>query len=257
MRLTTQGGVYEWAKMPLVVNGKDDLTEENYQAIGKLASDAGISVYMQYNSKGDGESGAFAFDISGAMMNYWKYGSAVYLNLSSGNIDGSDLVNVSRSALYANFDAGLPVFMGIPGHQIVADGYGWNNEFEYVHLNMGWAGKEDFWYNLPNIPDFNSVDDLVYNVVPKGSLAGAVISGRTVNDEDEPVAGAIVELYQADNLVTQLVTSASGVWGAMVSAGTYRVSAYFSDGVQTLLGDIESVSAAKPTAAEINWNSLR
>lgn len=257
MSLTTQGGVYDWEKMTLVPNGKSDLTDENYQAIGKLTSDAGISVYMQYNSDGKGSSGAFSFDISGAMKNYWQYGSAVYFGPSS--MDDTDLANASRSTLYSNFDAGLPVFMGIPGHQIVADGYGWNNELEYVHLNMGWAGQDDFWYNLPEMtvanPGFTAVDDLVYNVIPDGRETSAVISGRTLDDGGNAVAGSVVELYQSGTLVTQVVSSAQGVWGVAVEAGTYQISAYSDDGM--LIGDIESVTVAKPNPANITWNSLR
>lgn len=257
MSLTTQGGVYDWEKMELVPDGKDGLADENYQAIGKLASDAGISVYMQYNSDGEGLSGAFAFDISGAMKNYWQYGSAVYFGPSS--IGEQELAGVCRSALYSNFDAGLPVFMGIPGHQIVADGYGWNNELEYVHLNMGWAGQNDFWYNLPDMtvagPAYNAVEDLVYNVIPDGNVSSAVISGRTLDDDGNPLAGCIVELYQSGALVTQAVSSAQGVWGVVVAAGTYQISACSADGL--LLGEIENALVAKPYPVDVTWNNLR
>ena len=254
MKLTTQGGVYDWEKMTPVPNTAVSFDEENCKAIGKLVSDAGISVYMQYTK---GSSGAFSFDISGAMKNYWKYGSAVFYHPE--NFTGSELAKGSRSAMYSNFDAGLPVFMGIPGHQIVADGYGWNNEFEYVHLNMGWAGQDDFWYNLPDMTkagaNYNAVDDLVYNVIPYANGQSAVISGRTLDEEGNALAKSLVGLYQDGVLVTQVVASAQGVWGVVVDAGTYSISAVSEDGI--MLGEIERVQVIKPSPIDVKWNSLR
>lgn len=181
----------------------------------------------------------------------------------------SALGGAARSALYANFDAGLPVFMGIPGHQIVADGYGWNNDTEYVHLNMGWAGQCDVWYNLPNMESANSeftvVDDLVYNVIPDGSDKSAIVSGRVLNSEGKVEAGAaentVVELYVAgtDSLVTQVAVSAQGVWGAVVEAGTYDIVAYsLADGTQIAqIGELQSVLVKSPLTAKVTWNGLR
>ena len=53
-----------------------------------------------------------------------------------------------------NLDAGYPVLFGITGaggHAIVCDGYGYNPSTMYHHLNMGWSGNDDAWYNLPTI----------------------------------------------------------------------------------------------------------
>jgi hypothetical protein len=255
MMLTTRGGIYEWEKMPLVPASEDNLSAEECQAIGKLTSDAGISVYMQYS---DDESGAFAFDMSGALKDYWRYGSAVYFN--SDKFSEADLAAVSRKVLYSNFDAGLPVLMGIPGHQILADGYGWNNELEYVHLNMGWADQHDVWYNLPEMkyasPGFNSVDDFVYNVVPGGNDVSAVISGRTLDADGKPLAKCAVKLYRSGALVAEAVSSDTGVWGLVVEAGTYQVAAS-SAGDGLLIGELEGVTVGKPKTSDIRFNGLR
>ena len=45
-----------------------------------------------------------------------------------------------------NLDAGYPVLFGIQGpvsaasHEIVCDGYGYDNSTLYHHLNLGWSG---------------------------------------------------------------------------------------------------------------------
>lgn len=238
MELTTLGGTYDWDSMTYDPDRTTGMTDENYRAIGKLTSDAGISVNMMYTSE---ESGAYSVDIPYAMINYWGYKNAVFLFLvqeggSSYYVPEEDIPEVSRKALYSNFDAGLPVFMGIPGHEIVADGYGWNNGYEYVHLNMGWAGQCDYWYNLPEMtaahPMFTSVDDLVYNVMPHNGASSAVVSGRVLDDDGAPLENAVVSLYKSGTgvLATQVVSSARGVWGAIVEAGIYDVRAVSADG---------------------------
>ena len=37
------------------------------------------------------------------------------------------------------------------GHAVVADGYGYQHTTLYHHLNMGWNGFDDAWYNLPDV----------------------------------------------------------------------------------------------------------
>jgi hypothetical protein len=45
-------------------------------------------------------------------------------------------------------DSGLPVLLSIPGHMVVADGYQADESGKFVHLNMGWGGYQDDFYNL-------------------------------------------------------------------------------------------------------------
>ena len=81
------------------------------------------------------------------------------------------------------------------GHAILADGYGYQGGVIYHHLNMGWSGSMDLWYNLPNIEDsgftlFNNIYKCVYNVYPDGD--GEIISGRTLDGNGLPVDGVTV-----------------------------------------------------------------
>ena len=60
-----------------------------------------------------------------------------------------------QQAMHPNFDAVYPVMLsicanyGFNGHEVVADGYGYSDSVLYTHLNMGWYGTDDVWYNLP------------------------------------------------------------------------------------------------------------
>ena len=228
MKLTTMAGDFNWANMPLAAA---DVTEdEQRQAIGKLTSDAGISVYMMYNDIGKdgqpgGESGAFSFDIPDALKSVWGYGSAILFAAGKDSIvvtSPQKRAKAMKGVLFANFDAGLPVLMGVSGkggHQIVADGYGFDeNEVDYVHLNMGWSGQSDMWYNLPDMEDagFTVVDDVVYNVMTNGMDSTAIISGRVTDETGTAVSNAAVTVLSGTKVVTRALTSETGVWGVPV-----------------------------------------
>lgn len=228
MKLRTQAGEFDWVNMPFEPG--DEITEEQCQAIGKLTSDAGISVYMMYNDIGadgkpHGESGAFSFDIPDALKSVWGYGSAILFAAGKDSITAATAqkrAKAMKGVLFSNFDAGLPVLMGISGgggHQIVADGYGFDeDDVDYVHLNMGWSGQSDLWYNLPDIKigesgGFTVVNDVVYNVMTNGTDSTAIISGRVTDEADAAVSNAVVTIRSGTNVVATAETSETGVWG--------------------------------------------
>ncbi len=116
-----------------------------------------------------------------------------------------DLPVAARNAMInANLDAGFPVILELwrldangavsGGHTVIADGYGFNNQTMYHHLNMGWLGSNDAWYNLPDVDtesrDYTIFDACLYNIFPTGS--GEIISGRVTDSNGIPLAGVIV-----------------------------------------------------------------
>ena len=234
--LTTSGEVFLWDQMPLRPKN-DGANDAQCAAIGRLTSDAGISVYMGYDTLQNGGSGAFMFNTVAAFKEVFRYGNAAIFSASQ----IPAVRGVLENALFANFDAGYPVLLGISGsggHAIVGDGYGYAtvlndlNELvtlPFVHLNMGWAGSDDFWYNLPNMhtAGFNVVEDVVFNIFPQGDAETAIISGRLVDLEGNPVEGATVKLFATGTgtCVTSVVSSATGVYGAVVPAGYYDIDA--------------------------------
>ena len=234
--LQVSGETYEWDVM--VACPADGATLDARKAIGLLTSDAGRSVGMRYS---EGESGSFTFKASKSFVDVFGYGQSVYAEFDSSarSAVGSlaDDKFVLGRVLLSNLDAGYPVMLGIRdasggGHEVVADGYGYEDDAAYVHLNMGWSGEDDIWYNLPDIDTdgiaFNAVDDAAYNIIPGGAGLG-VMSGRVVGDDGEPIDGATVTVYKAGTktVVAQLETSAFGVWGAALPEGEYDLA--FSD----------------------------
>ena len=102
--MTTKGGCYDWGSMPLVPDSS--ITDDERQAIGKLTSDIGICVGMAYASGG---SSAGGYMLSEAFTNHYGYANALSFEWD-GDISGSDDM---KNALLSNFDAGLPVAIGL------------------------------------------------------------------------------------------------------------------------------------------------
>ena len=174
------GGPYDWADMALVPGS--GITPQQCQAIGALTADAGVANNMAYAA-----DGSAAYLSSTAIMNIFHYANAAY-----SEADLSEMLVAIRT----NLDAGMPVALSIwnstEGHQVVCDGYGYNQSTLYHHINMGWGGEDDLWYNLPTIYIFNSIEGCTYNVNPTAS--GEVISGRITNSNGTPVSGVTVSV---------------------------------------------------------------
>ncbi|MBW7992512.1 MAG: hypothetical protein FVQ84_21195 [Planctomycetes bacterium] len=186
------GGPYQWLLMELEPDC--GTTAEQREAIGALCYDASVAAKTEYT---DGASASTLRDARSALLGTFMYSNAVRGRASDGTISRdalNDMVNT-------NLDAGYPVIFGIikddseAGHAVVADGYGYDFSTLYHHINMGWSGSYDIWYNLPEIdysaPDyFNVIHGCIYNIYTYGS--GEIISGRITDLSREPVGGATV-----------------------------------------------------------------
>ena len=181
------GAAYNYANMPLVPGAAT--TDAQRQAIGALCYDAGLTVNMGYTSTG---SGCNTLDTANAFVGTFSYSNAI--RGFDGNAElGAGLTNM----INPNLDSGRPTLLGISGnaggHAIVCDGYGYNAGTMYRHLNMGWSGNDNAWYNFPTIdsnPDFNLIYKCVYNVFTTGN--GEIISGRIVDGTGSAISGAVI-----------------------------------------------------------------
>ena len=236
---TTEGGDYPWEMMPLVP-GSGTPTEEQRQAIGKLLYEAGVALNMSYGATG---SGAYSANQGRVLTEVYGYKQALWLPLKDGDMAGNDSA-LERNVLFANFDCGTPVLMSIPGHAIVADGYGFEGEVPFVHLNMGWSGQDDFWYNLPDMtaagPEYTTVDGVNYNIFKEegsvdenGKTSAAVLSGRVLDEDGRAVKGCTVTISRTDDgsPVAEVVSDERGVWSVIAEAGQYDLFAATDDGV--------------------------
>ena len=202
------GGAYSWSDMVLVPTSS--ITDTQRKAIGSLTHDAGVSVWMSYTADG---SSADTLDAATAFVNTFSYANAI-----QGYNAGSNIGNGLNGMVNPNLDAGYPVLFGITdgtnGHAIVCDGYGYSSSTLYHHLNLGWSGSDNAWYNLPTITTtyykFITLYKCVYNVYTSGT--GEIISGRVLTASGSPLSGVTVTAKQANNTTYVAQTNSKGIY---------------------------------------------
>ena len=188
------GGPYHWDDMMLRPRSNcSAVTQIQCQAIGALCYDVGVAVKMIYESGG---SAAFLPDGRDALLYIFQYDHAVMAYDA-----GRDISMHLNEIINPNLDAKCPVILAIinpdqrnSGHAVVCDGYGYESATLYHHLNMGWEGIGDIWYNLPNIDSsrarYASLFGCIYNIQISGN--GEIISGRILDPDGRPIVNVPV-----------------------------------------------------------------
>jgi hypothetical protein len=187
-----KGGPYQWSLMELEPDC--DTTLEQRKAIGALCYDASVAAETEY---AQGGSASNLRNARTALLGTFMYNNAIYARWGDGIMN----LEVLKDMVNTNLDAGYPVILGIVkddtelGHAVIADGYGYDFSTLYHHINMGWNGSHDIWYNLPEIDYsrtdyYNVINGCIYNIYTYGS--GEIISGRITDLSRRPVSGATV-----------------------------------------------------------------
>jgi len=196
----TLGLAYDWDNMPDHPDG--GTPEIQRQAIGALTHDIGVIAGAMYYSYGTG-----SLLLPSKLVDYLGYSNAILTYQS--NVPWDEMI---RYALNPNLDAKMVVELGISGfgeHIVVGDGYGYNMGSMYHHINMGWGGSNDAWYQLPALGGFSVVNISTYNIYPTGS--GEVVSGRIIDTSGNPLDACSVSLsVGGTNLFA--ATSTNGVY---------------------------------------------
>ena len=226
---TMQGGIYDWASMPLVpANG---VTEAQCLAIGKLTYDIGVAVKMDWQSGG---SGANTFALVPRLTSTFGYANAAAAVFQSGVYPYS--LTEFKKAVIPNCNARAPLVISISyvsggvtyGHAAVVDGYGFSGNDFFIHVNLGWSGYNDAWYIPPDIDDYDTIDGLVFNVFPQ--VTGSIVSGRVLDAGGAPIANASVHLQSGSATVASTTSDANGIYAFIAQAGNYVVTADVLEG---------------------------
>ena len=266
------GGTYDWSKMPAVPDGSS--ADEELLEIGRICRDVGLTVPVWYDGWGGGASSVSPLALS--LVDTFQYADAKFKS----SVTADDIKN----CILANLDAKLPVGVVVPGHAIVADGYGYMDGEIYVHFNFGWGGGGS-WYNPPVLYEgatlggandkYNTIYQLLYNVYPEGAEGASIVSGRVLGKNGSPVTGVTVSAGGSRSCATDsngiyalflqpgehYISVASGTTVArtnLVVAATSNPTIIYNDGVTTggaSVGNIWGVdlTLAEASETELGW----
>ena len=237
------------------------VTESQCEAIGELTYDCGVAVGLRYSFNGTGLVTSNMANIALALTNRFGYASAIIRNSLYNQSLTEDSAERAR-AILANLDARRPTILLVNGnrggHAVVADGYGFvgSSASPYVHLNMGWSGQCDIWYNLPEIntsenPEqfsgFSIINGAVYNITPYPAQVGEIVSGRVTGSDGAPVSNLVVEAYgTAGTLLKTAVTDDCGIYHFVLPASADGYDIFCAVSGQ-LVGDVYSGPVDKST----------
>jgi hypothetical protein len=208
------GGPYDWGDMPGAV-WRPSVTQ--CQAIGALTYDAAVSIGSSFGPGGSGANGAGP---QFALTNSFMYANAVCVGASNWTLFYPGLVAVAN----ANLDARLPLIAVLNGHEVACDGYGYYLGTLYHHMNMGWGGEDNAWYNLPTIDaTLTNLCGFVCNIFTHGT--GEIISGR-VTAGGLPVPNAGVTAVRIQGGTYAATTDTNGIYAlvGIPSSSEYRLT---------------------------------
>ena len=133
---------FDWAHMKNSYSGSYNNTEAN--AVATLMKYCGYSVKMDY----DESSGAYTEDVATALVDYFDYNpyTTRFVSRSSFTYENwTDLiyyeVSHNRPVCYGGLSDG-------GGHEFVCDGYKFESNTDFFHINWGWGGLSDNYFVL-------------------------------------------------------------------------------------------------------------
>ena len=202
------GSAYLWDLMTEKPKIADSLTDDSRKAIGSLLYDCGLSVEMSYTAE---DSSGYSTQVANSLMNVFGYSNAILAYKAQSEIESNILLNILNS----NLNAKLPVILGLTrepnfGHAVVCDGYGYNNGTIYHHINLGWNGAQNIWYDLPDVDPYddktyNIIDIAIYNIYTTGN--GEIVTGKVLDESNNPLEGITVTINDKT-----AVTNSKGIY---------------------------------------------
>ena len=143
----------------------------------------GTACTQVYTSEGSG-----TFGVDQAYEAYLRFGFTDCLLFREPD-------SVMYATLISNLEAGYPAHLavenpqGTAGHNVVVDGY--RAEDGKFHLNFGYGGSLDNWYDIPD-PNFyyglTKLEGIILNIIPSSSSVQAVFLQQPLEVYPNPVS---------------------------------------------------------------------
>ena len=155
------GSTINWDKMKNYYSSTylDGYSYEEAVAVAKLMLYCGVSVQMDYGPGSEGGSGAAVSVVDWALINYFGYNAETTQHLDRDSYTDANWEKIiyhelsqGRPVLYAGqaykIVSGTPNENQRAGHAFVCDGYKYENDNSYFHINWGWGGTSDNYFAL-------------------------------------------------------------------------------------------------------------
>jgi hypothetical protein len=229
---------YDWANMPLLLNG-------NNTAVATLMQHIGISVDMNYDIGERGGSGAYVVSDASPVEHCSEYALKTYFGYK--DVKGVLRANYTQSAwinlLKQQLDAGKPIlyagFGSGGGHAFVCDGYNDSNMF---HMNWGWGGYADGYFAITALDPAG---------VGTGGGTGGFNSGHQavidIEAPDAPVQTTELQLYenvtlsaskiyytQEFSIHTDIINKGNATFSGEYAAAAFDAEGNFVEFIETI-----------------------
>lgn len=224
-----RGGPYRWVAMP---SNTRYASENQRRAIGSLCRDVGFALHASYTPEA---TAAYSTSVADQMENIFQYANARYAYNAGYDISRN---RVFKRMVHCNMDAGYPVLLALQSsdenqrHAVVCDGYQYipigGTRTTYYHLHFGNYGYDDAWYRFPSGGEetlpcgrYSRVKTCVYNIFPRGSGRGEIISGRVTDENGRGLKGYLVKVTRGSTSTIGVdKTDDSGIYGVRVPGGS-------------------------------------
>lgn len=233
---------YVWSVMPTRWSSETVPSEAAKDLAGRVLRDVGYLIGMKYTKSG---SGASIADLTTVLRDVYGFASAVY---------AWDVgVDQYEKLIYSQLRCEKPVMLSIQGesggHAVLAVGYGEDDGgMPLIRIFMGWGGRYDAWYALPNVGDYTALSGVGTLISP--DTRRYPLYGRVTDSTGKPLSWGEITVSRYGGWLTRL--GADGEFGLMVPAGDYEVSVRVGDTVKTVnVGDYTMPSNSSYRAEEL------
>ena len=136
---------FEWADMTATYGNAS--TDAAKNAVAKLMRYCGTALHMMYGLGANGGSSSYSENIPYALKHCFGYDGGVR-HCYRKNYSYTAWVDLIYSELAANRPVALGGQSAGGGHSFICDGYKYESETDYFHINWGWGGRSDGYFLL-------------------------------------------------------------------------------------------------------------
>lgn len=202
-------------KLNIWLDSAEVIFKQGKSATGSVAAAlvfaSGTACTQVYTSQASG-----TFSVDQAFNAYQRF-----------NFNDSKLYETTDSVMYTtlidNLKNGWPAHLAVvdqswsTGHNVAVDGY---RDDGYFHINFGWGGSCDGWWQIPD-PSFpysmSVLEGIVVDIIPKGGTGINQTSIRNVEIYPNPATDIV---FIKSNVNTSYCYSVYSLSGQLVQSGT-------------------------------------